>query len=444
MKSLFVIIGGDYNINDYVHKDLIEFIEVNLSNPNLKSIQILSIFEHNENSNEKIIDKSMIITKLLSCKKIQNIPNEAFGARGGGGGSPAGNSLVGVEGTGSIRDGHKSQSTQNSQSPPVTPVHSNNNTRTNNNSTRNTTNNRNNRNNKTKLKARLNSILELETIFLQMSFVLCCPIYYKIRHIDGLTHLYVHDATGTHTSPTQKKSLFLCLEKYKREKEGLNHLTVRDYKISNIKNMRSDKSLNNGSNKYSLSNDDRAKFNIKYNIIIRFYKMCIIEIIRLHAREITRSGINETNINSKLKTQLNLLINQLEMFAKFKKIGAITLLKELINFKYFDDYKQLYLNNLGKLNNLSNINEGIPGSHRNLNENLHKCLQLCIKEISELHHKEQQNRFINDALETTNTNLAGGSNKKYIKLKSGGRRLIRYGKRGGRYYIKQNKKIYIK
>jgi len=38
---------------------------------------------------------------------------------------------------------------------------------------------------------------------------------------------------------------------------------------------------------------------------------------------------------------------------------------------------------------------------------------------------------------------AGGSSKEFIKLKDGSKRLIRYGQRGGRYYIKNNKKNYI-
>ena len=42
-----------------------------------------------------------------------------------------------------------------------------------------------------------------------------------------------------------------------------------------------------------------------------------------------------------------------------------------------------------------------------------------------------------------NTN-EGGSRKQYIKLQKGGKRLVRYGKRGGRYYMKCGKKHYIK
>ena len=38
----------------------------------------------------------------------------------------------------------------------------------------------------------------------------------------------------------------------------------------------------------------------------------------------------------------------------------------------------------------------------------------------------------------------GGGQKEYIKLQSGGKRLVRYGKRGGRYYMKGGNKVYIK
>ncbi len=38
----------------------------------------------------------------------------------------------------------------------------------------------------------------------------------------------------------------------------------------------------------------------------------------------------------------------------------------------------------------------------------------------------------------------GGNKKEYIKLQYGGKRLVRYGKRGGRYYMKGGNKHYIK
>jgi hypothetical protein len=34
--------------------------------------------------------------------------------------------------------------------------------------------------------------------------------------------------------------------------------------------------------------------------------------------------------------------------------------------------------------------------------------------------------------------------KEYINLQEGGKRLVRYGKRGGKYYMKGGKKLYIK
>jgi hypothetical protein len=43
---------------------------------------------------------------------------------------------------------------------------------------------------------------------------------------------------------------------------------------------------------------------------------------------------------------------------------------------------------------------------------------------------------------TTISPMSGG--KQYIKLQKGGRRLIRYGKKGGKYYMKGGSKIYIK
>lgn len=41
-------------------------------------------------------------------------------------------------------------------------------------------------------------------------------------------------------------------------------------------------------------------------------------------------------------------------------------------------------------------------------------------------------------------NYGGGMNKKYIQLQKGGRRLVQYGPKGGKYYMKGGKKIYIK
>ena len=44
-----------------------------------------------------------------------------------------------------------------------------------------------------------------------------------------------------------------------------------------------------------------------------------------------------------------------------------------------------------------------------------------------------------------NSDIIGGANiKQYVKLQSGRRRVVRYGKRGGKYYMKGGKKHYIK
>ena len=39
---------------------------------------------------------------------------------------------------------------------------------------------------------------------------------------------------------------------------------------------------------------------------------------------------------------------------------------------------------------------------------------------------------------------SGAGIKEYIKLQKGGKRLLRYGKRGGKYYMKGGKRIYVK
>lgn len=66
--------------------------------------------------------------------------------------------------------------------------------------------------------------------------------------------------------------------------------------------------------------------------------------------------------------------------------------------------------------------------------------------------REQIDSFINSGhlssitiefFQNNNTTI-GGNKKEYIKLQNGGKRLIHYGKKGGKYYIKNSKKYYIK
>jgi len=47
-------------------------------------------------------------------------------------------------------------------------------------------------------------------------------------------------------------------------------------------------------------------------------------------------------------------------------------------------------------------------------------------------------------LNVSNNTMNVGSIKRYIKLSGGGRRLIHYGPKGGKYYINNKKKNYIK
>jgi hypothetical protein len=52
-------------------------------------------------------------------------------------------------------------------------------------------------------------------------------------------------------------------------------------------------------------------------------------------------------------------------------------------------------------------------------------------------------KFRNKGFTLNGNTPAGGGNKEYINLQSGGKRLIRYGSRGGRYYMKGGNKVYI-
>ena len=83
-------------------------------------------------------------------------------------------------------------------------------------------------------------------------------------------------------------------------------------------------------------------------------------------------------------------------------------------------------------------------------------IPVAINTISRYLAQESANKTI--VFEPTNSNVnrvegninnistwgGGGNKKQYIKLQSGGKRLIRYGKRGGKYYMKGGKKHYIK
>ena len=64
-------------------------------------------------------------------------------------------------------------------------------------------------------------------------------------------------------------------------------------------------------------------------------------------------------------------------------------------------------------------------------------------------HINNINRGVNGVLRNGETYILhklneGGMMKEYIKLQKGGKRLIRYGSKGGKYYMKGGNKVYIK
>jgi len=63
-----------------------------------------------------------------------------------------------------------------------------------------------------------------------------------------------------------------------------------------------------------------------------------------------------------------------------------------------------------------------------------------INSVSHHLYGEIRNRTLTFKKDT----IQGGNNKEYVKLQSGGRRLLRYGSRGGRYYMKGGKRNYVK
>ena len=68
-----------------------------------------------------------------------------------------------------------------------------------------------------------------------------------------------------------------------------------------------------------------------------------------------------------------------------------------------------------------------------------------ISSITIQFYKDNNNDNNNNNNNNNNTNnIIGGNKKEYIKLQNGGKRLIHYGKKGGKYYIKNSKKYYIK
>jgi hypothetical protein len=142
----------------------------------------------------------------------------------------------------------------------------------------------------------------------------------------------------------------------------------------------------------------------------------------------------------------------LKIVLRFQRLSYIlcmnpTLLNNLIDIggtqmKVIDWYSFVYNNfvtfgtQLTGHNKKNNKKKNIL-NHTLLNENLEKIQKLhqqCISNFTKFNN-------LKPVMELTSY---GGSSKKYIKLQKGGKRLIRTGGRGGRYYMKGGNKIYIK
>ena len=66
-----------------------------------------------------------------------------------------------------------------------------------------------------------------------------------------------------------------------------------------------------------------------------------------------------------------------------------------------------------------------------------------LQKNQKIHIDRIENPVLIDGNKGCNKGGNKGGNKEYVKLQQGGNRLVRYGSRGGRYYIKGGKRIYI-
>ena len=147
--------------------------------------------------------------------------------------------------------------------------------------------------------------------------------------------------------------------------------------------------------------------------------------------------INENYKKGMSKRFLDLLDNKLSEFQKFIEKSMPSELEHLI--KYFKD---------GNDSNNENNNNTNFKNKLLINFDIRILTSL----IENVNLEEYKKIFINKrkSLENslknnTENSFEGGNKKQYIKLQSGGgKRLVRYGKRGGRYYMKGGKKHYIK
>ena len=149
------------------------------------------------------------------------------------------------------------------------------------------------------------------------------------------------------------------------------------------------------------------------NKVSSFYIKLIEKILKEHNIYYIDELINRLNriikplSHKNSKAIYNKCVKTIEINAELKK-------------KYMDYY-------------YNHTNNNMYGHPNNVKRFYIKLIEKILKE----HKIYDSDELINKLL-----NLSGG-NKKYIKLQSGGKRLIKLGPKGGKYYIKDKKKVYI-
>ena len=114
------------------------------------------------------------------------------------------------------------------------------------------------------------------------------------------------------------------------------------------------------------------------------------------------------------------------------------------NKTVFEWYKLVYTKLLTSIGGILSKKTNSPSDTQVINKNKRKIELLYDVVIKFLEGKPININKLQSNLSANNqTANGGGSSKEYIKLQKGGKRLIRYGGRGGRYYMKGGHKIYV-
>lgn len=183
--------------------------------------------------------------------------------------------------------------------------------------------------------------------------------------------------------------------------------------------IKTNKPVNHNNNKAQLlENSIRASINTAVNIEKNATIKTIVKAFVFPQDVTTSKHAYEKTITNKLTLDnMTPRFNRIVcLLLRGKKDTKVTLTVRRTRFSSNKETKTVYQWFIQGLSNLSVL----PNIHSPLMEKKHTIFK----------HKSK--------------NLSGGGKKKYIKLQSGGKRLIRYGLRGGKYYVKDGNKIYIK